>query len=73
MISSDSLSLIHALKNKTAYQNESGILLSDIERLFSDFPEASVHHVRRNFNTVAHNLAKQALLLDDESSYIEEN
>lgn len=71
IITSDSLSLVQALNKISAYHNELEVLLSDIEML-TKFPEANVQHVNRKFNSAAHRLAKQALLLEDESSWMEE-
>lgn len=72
MTLSDSLSLVQALENKIEYQNELSILLSDIRMLLSSFPEAAVGHVSCKVNVTAYNLAKHALQLDDESSWMEE-
>ncbi|XP_074360474.1 uncharacterized protein LOC141700662 [Apium graveolens] len=69
---SDSLSMVQALNNTNAYHNELGILLSDIKILLTEFPEASVSHVNRSYNVVAHNLAKQALVLDAEVSWVDD-
>lgn len=71
-ILSDSLSSIQALDNTYNYRNELGILLNDIKKLLPNFSGASISHVKRNYNTAAHNFAKQALLLDEKSSWMEE-
>lgn len=73
LIYSDSLSLIQALTNSAAYQNELGMLLVDIQRVIESFQEAAVDHVNRSFNSVAHDLAKYALRLDDETVWLGEN
>lgn len=72
MILSDFLSLVQVLKNGTEYQYELCILLSDIRMLASNFPEAVIDHVSRNLNVTAHNLAKHALQLEEESLWIAE-
>lgn len=71
-ILSDSLSLVQALNNTNVYHNELGILISDIKMILANFPGAVISHVNRKFNCAAHNLAKQALQLDSELSWVEE-
>lgn len=72
-ISSDSLSLVLALNNADSYHNELGILLGDVKSLLINFSEATVSHINRKYNIVAHNLAKQALILEEEQLWIEAN
>ncbi|KAK1378467.1 zf-RVT domain-containing protein [Heracleum sosnowskyi] len=72
IILSDSLSLVQALDNSNVYQNELRIILGDIKMLLSNFPGATISHVSRKFNDVAHNLSKHALQLDEEASWVEE-
>ncbi|KAM6584731.1 hypothetical protein CsatB_011733 [Cannabis sativa] len=69
---SDSLSLVSALEGQTVYLNELGVIFSDIKVLLSSFPGASLSHVSRNFNVEAHRLAKHALRIDNELSWMEE-
>lgn len=71
-IYSDSLSLVKALKNTHEFYNELGILLSDIQRVVASFHGAAVTHMKRVFNTTAHNLAKRALQLEEEESWMED-
>ena len=71
-ISSDSLMLVQALNNTKFYHNELGMLLADIKMLMANFPGAIISHVNRKFNSVAHNLSKQALQLDGELIWMEE-
>ena len=73
VISSDSLTLVQALNNNTSYNSELGILLMDIKMLLTNCPEASISHIGRKFNVVAHGLAKHALQLDDEATWMEDN
>lgn len=70
-ISSDSLCLVSALNNSDSYHNELGILLGDVKALLINFSEATVSHINRKYNIVAHNLAKQALLLEEEQSWMD--
>ena len=73
VISSDSLTLVQALNNNTSYNNEVGILLTDIKMLLTNCPEATISHVGRKYNFAAHHLAKHALQLDDEATWMEDN
>lgn len=56
-ILSDSLSLVQALNNAKVYDNEMTILLTDIKMVLSNFSGATISHVNRKFNVVAHNLS----------------
>lgn len=68
----DSLSLFQALNNKSEYHNELGIFLADIRELLRNFPDASVTYVSHKYNFMSHNLAKHALQVEDEISWLEE-
>lgn len=69
-ISTDSMLLVQALNNNTEYHSELGILLSDIRILLVNYPGVIITHIGRKFNVVAHNLAKNALKLENEVSYM---
>lgn len=71
-IFSDSLTVVQALNNNAEYYNEFGLFLRDIRGLLVMNPGTSVIHVRRNFNVAAHNMAKQALQLEDEAIWLED-
>ena len=70
-IFSDSLSVVKALLNSVVPNNELGVIFSDIKVLLSNLPGASLSHVSRKFNVAAHRLAKHALWLDNELSWLE--
>lgn len=59
------------MNKSNEYHNELGVL-SDIKMILAIFPGATVSHVNRKFNAMAHNLAKHALQLEDEISWTEE-
>ncbi|XP_063941729.1 uncharacterized protein LOC135149875 isoform X2 [Daucus carota subsp. sativus] len=72
-ILSDSLSVVQAVNNEeVVYHNEMGILIADIRRLFSNFPDTRVSHTSRKHNYPAHNMARQALQLNEEVSWMED-
>lgn len=71
-ISTDSLSLVQALDNDTEYYSELGIFLADIRMLLLNYPGVSITHISRKHNFAAHNLAKHALQLENEASWIED-
>uniref|UniRef100_A0A803PUH8 Reverse transcriptase zinc-binding domain-containing protein n=1 Tax=Cannabis sativa TaxID=3483 RepID=A0A803PUH8_CANSA len=60
-IFSDCLNLVY--KVNSAWQDHSALsgLVSQIRMLFSNFPEASLHFLPRQFNMDAHGLAKEAI------------
>ena len=70
-IFSDSLALVMALQNSSIVNNELGVIFSDIKVLLSNLSGASLSHVSRKFNVAAHRLAKHALWLDNELSWLE--
>ena len=71
-ISTDSLSLVQALENDTEYYSEIGIFLADIRMLLLNYPGVTITHIRRKHNFAAHNMAKYALQLETEASWIED-
>ena len=68
----DSQSLVQALNSETEYHNELGLLIDDARELMLFFPGMSWSHVSRNLNVHAHILARQALQLEDEISWLED-
>lgn len=72
MIFTDSLSLVQTWNNSTENHSELGMILADIKMLLINCPDAKILHVSRKFNADTHNLAKHALQLDDEASWIED-
>ena len=61
VIFSYSLSLIKALHDSNIFKNKLGVIFSDIKVFLSKLLMASLSQVSRNFNIVAHRLAKYAL------------
>ena len=68
----DSQSLVQALNSETEYHNELGLLIDDARELMQFFPGMTWSHVSRILNVQAHNLARQALQLEDEISWLED-
>ena len=68
----DSQSLVQALNSATEYHNEFGLLIDDVRELMQYFPGEIWSHVSRNLNVHAHILARQALQLEDEISWLED-
>lgn len=58
--------MVSALTGSEVYHNELGILFSDIKVLLRNFSNVAISHVNRKYKVVAHNLAKQALQLEEE-------
>ncbi|KAM6547375.1 hypothetical protein CsatB_019051 [Cannabis sativa] len=69
---SDSLALISAFARRSSFCNECGSVLDDIASLLSNFPEASLIHVRRSVNMAAHELAVRALKVDGELVWMDD-
>ncbi|XP_060962447.1 uncharacterized protein LOC133032499 [Cannabis sativa] len=68
----DCLALISAFSRRASFCNEFGSILDDIASLLSNFPEASLIHVRRSANMAAHELAVRALRVDGELVWMDD-
>ncbi|KAM6548456.1 hypothetical protein CsatB_020132 [Cannabis sativa] len=69
---SNCLALILAFVRRSSFCNEFGSILVDIASLLSNFPEASLIHVRRSANIAAHELAVRALRVDGELVWMDD-
>ncbi|KAF4392196.1 hypothetical protein F8388_012652 [Cannabis sativa] len=65
-IFSDYLNLVSKVKGNWQDHSVLSGLVSQIKLFFSNFPEASLKYLPRQFNTVAHRLAKDAIRLREE-------
>uniref|UniRef100_A0A803PLD9 RNase H type-1 domain-containing protein n=1 Tax=Cannabis sativa TaxID=3483 RepID=A0A803PLD9_CANSA len=65
-IESDCLAVISAFPKRSSLCNDFGSLLDDISSLLSNYPEASLIHVRQSANMAAHELAVHAIKVDCE-------
>uniref|UniRef100_A0A803QEQ9 RNase H type-1 domain-containing protein n=1 Tax=Cannabis sativa TaxID=3483 RepID=A0A803QEQ9_CANSA len=72
IIETDSLLVVQGLKAASECNSAFHTLLKDVNYLVSFFPRAQVTHVRRSANTYAHVLAKFALTVDTDYSWLEE-
>uniref|UniRef100_A0A803P9U8 Reverse transcriptase domain-containing protein n=1 Tax=Cannabis sativa TaxID=3483 RepID=A0A803P9U8_CANSA len=64
---SDCLNLVSKVNNDWQDLSALSGLVSRIRLLFSNFPEASLHYLPRQFNTDAHGLAKEAIRSREEA------
>uniref|UniRef100_A0A803QFU0 RNase H type-1 domain-containing protein n=1 Tax=Cannabis sativa TaxID=3483 RepID=A0A803QFU0_CANSA len=71
-IETDSLLVVQGLKASYDCNSAFHTMLKDVNYLVSFFPRAQVTHVRRSANTYAHVLAKFALTVDTDCSWLEE-
>uniref|UniRef100_A0A803PH33 Uncharacterized protein n=1 Tax=Cannabis sativa TaxID=3483 RepID=A0A803PH33_CANSA len=71
-IETDSLLVVQGLKVASHFNSAFHSVLNDVNYLVSYFPRAQVSHVRRSANTYAHVLAKFALTVDTDCSWLEE-
>lgn len=65
ILEGDALQVINAIKGNEDIWNNKGMLISDIKLLLSKFTSWSVNHVKRDLNTIAHVLGKDALTISD--------
>ncbi|PON80911.1 Ribonuclease H-like domain containing protein [Trema orientale] len=72
-LESDTLTVVQALNNGSICHSEFGELLLDVFSLFSFFPSVIVKHVLHKANKAAHDLARFALGVEDELTWLEES
>ena len=65
ILKGDSLGLIQALKAEDHKLSPLGLLVEDVKLFANNFVRLSYSHIKRNGNSVAHNLAKHAICIPD--------
>ena len=65
VLEGDALNLIQALKAQEQTLLPWGLLVEDVKEYGKNFRRVLYSHVKRNDNSVAHNLAKYALRIPD--------
>nr|POE67918.1 hypothetical protein CFP56_68748 [Quercus suber] len=61
----DSLGLIKALKAEDHNLSSQGLLVEDVKLVANNFVSLSYSHIKRNGNSVAHNLAEHVIRIPD--------
>ncbi|KAM6542306.1 hypothetical protein CsatB_006753 [Cannabis sativa] len=72
MVETDSLILANALRKSTSNRSSFQDLIFDVQTELSYLPTVCVNHVYRDGNQAAHGLAKQALVLDNVCTWLED-
>ena len=72
VLEGDALNLIQALKAQEQNLLPWGLLVEDVKEYGKKFRRVSYSHVKRNGNSVAHNLAKYALCIPDFQVWMED-
>ena len=67
-----SLGLIKALKAEDHNLSPLGLLVEDVKLVANNFVSLSYSHIKRNGNSVTHNLAKHALRISDFQVWMED-
>ena len=66
------LGLIKALKTEDHNMSSWGLLVEDVKLVANSFVSLSYSHIKRNGNSVAHNLAKHVIRIPDFQIWIED-
>ena len=72
ILEGDSLGLIKALKAKDHNLSPCGLLVEDVKLVANSFVNLSYSHIKRNGNSVAHNLAKHTVRIPDFQVWMED-
>ena len=72
ILEGDSLGLIQALKAKDHNLSPLGLLAEDVKLFANNFVRLSYSHIKRNGNSVTHNLAKHAIRIPDFQVWMED-
>ncbi|KAM6564221.1 hypothetical protein CsatB_024219 [Cannabis sativa] len=72
MVETDSLILANALRKTASNRSSFQDLIFDVQTELSYLPTVCVNHVYRDGNQAAHGLAKQALVLDNVCTWLED-
>ena len=72
ILEGDSLGLIKALKAEDHNLSPWGLLVEDVKLVANSFVSLSYSHIKRNGNSVAHNLAKHAIRIPDFQVWMED-
>ncbi|XP_042974637.1 uncharacterized protein LOC122306269 [Carya illinoinensis] len=71
ILEGDSLNVVQMIKGEEKNWSCTGMIIQDTRTLLKKMKNWSVMHVSRNFNSIAHCLAKDALKLSEESISLE--
>ena len=72
ILEGDALGLIQALKSQEQNLSPLGLLVGDVKLYSNHFQRVLYSHVKRNGNSVAHNLAKHAICIPDFQVWMED-
>ena len=72
ILEGDSLGLIQALKSEEYTLSPLGLLVEDVKVFASNFVRLLYSHIKRNDNSVVHNLAKHAIRIPDFQVWMED-
>ena len=72
ILEGDSLGLIQALKSEERSLSHTGLLIEDVKMFSNNFVRLLYSHIKRNSNTIAHSLAKNALCILDFQVWMED-
>nr|POE80721.1 hypothetical protein CFP56_73999 [Quercus suber] len=72
ILEGDSLGLIKALKAEDNNLSPLGLLVEDVKLVANNFVSLSYSHIKRNGNSVAHNLVEHAIRIPDFQVWMED-
>ncbi|XP_042974848.1 uncharacterized protein LOC122306483 [Carya illinoinensis] len=72
IIEGDALNVVQAVQSEEENWNAFGMVIRDVKSLLSKVREWSIQHTHREFNVIAHTLAKYALTCSDDCILLED-